>query len=117
MWRKAKGKHNYKVKMMTRYGEELNNESNNKRKWHNRNKEAKQEHIYELNGMTMEGKNEGKGSLWEMEFEMMSTPLGWWNDSNISVGSRHLRALKFSQDEIKRLRGQASLASHTKCAK
>ena len=64
----------------------------------------------------MEGKDEGKGSLWEMEFKMMSTPLGWWNGSKISVGSRHLRSLKFSQDKTKRLKGQASLASHTKCA-
>jgi len=51
--------------------------------------------------MTMEGKDEGKGSLWEMEFEMMSTPLGWWKYSKISVWSRHLRAFKFSQDKIK----------------
>jgi len=100
---------------MTRYGAKLNKESNNKRKWPNRNKEAKQEHIYKLKGMTMEGKDEGKGSLWETEFEMMSTPLGWWNDSKISVGSCHLRALNFSQDKTKRLRGKASLASHTKC--
>jgi len=49
--------------MMTRYGADLNNESNNKRKRLNRNEEAKQEHIYELNGMTLEGKYEGKGSL------------------------------------------------------
>ena len=83
--------------MMTIYGAELNNESNNKRKWANRNKEAKQEHIYELNGMIMEG----KWSLWEMDFEMMSMPLGWWNDSKISVGSLHLRAPKFSQDKTK----------------
>jgi len=101
---------------MTIYGAELNNESNNKRKWANRNKEAKQEHIYELNGMIMEGKDEGKGSLWEMKFKMMSTPLGWRNDSKISVVSRHLRAFKFSQGKTKRLRGQASLASHTKSA-
>jgi len=86
---------------MTRYGTKLNNESNNKRKWPNRNKEAKQEHIYELNGMTMEEKYEEKWSLWEMEFEMMSTSLGWWNDSKISVGSCHFRALKFSQDKTK----------------
>ena len=86
---------------MTRYGAKLNNESNNKRKWPNRNKEAKQEHIYELNGMKMEAKDEGKGSLWEMEFEMINTPLRWWNDSKISVRSRHLRALKFSQDKTK----------------
>jgi len=51
-----------------------------------------------------------------MEFEMMNTPLGWWNDSKISIGSRHLKAFKFSQNKTKRLRGQASLTSHTKCA-
>ena len=85
---------------MNRYGVEINNESNSKRKWLNRNKEAKQEHIYELDGVTM-GKDEGKWSLWKMEFKMMNTPLGWWNDSKISVGSRHLRALKCSQDKTK----------------
>ncbi len=64
----------------------------------------------------MEGKAEGKGSLWEMDFEMMNTPLGWWNDSKISVGSRHLRALKTHKIRL-RLRGQASLIIHTqKCA-
>jgi len=45
--------------MMTRYGADLNHDNNNKRKRLNRNKEEKQEHIYELNGMIMEG----KGSL------------------------------------------------------
>jgi len=49
----------------------------------------------------LEGKDEGKGSLWEMKFDMMNTPLAWWNDFKISVGSRHLRALKFSQDKTK----------------
>ena len=86
---------------MTRYGVDLNHESNNKRKRLNKNKEVKQEHIYELNGLTMEGKGEGKWSLWDMEFEMMNTPLGWLNNSKISVGSRHLRTLKFSQDKTK----------------
>jgi len=59
---KTKGKDNYKVMMMTIYGAELSKESNNKRKLPNRNKEAKQEHIYELkwndNGMEKMKENE-----------------------------------------------------------
>ena len=79
----------------------LSMESNDKNNDRMNKRKPKEEHIYELSGMTMEGKDEGKGSLWEMEFEMMNTPLGWWNYSKISVGSRHLRALKFSQDKTK----------------
>ena len=36
------------MKMITRYGAELSMENNYKRQWPNGNKEAKQEHIYEL---------------------------------------------------------------------
>ena len=50
----------------------LSMESNDKDNNRMNKRKPKEEHIYELNGMTMEG----KGSLWEMEFEMMSTPLG-----------------------------------------
>jgi len=38
---------------------------------------------------------------YEKEFEMMSTPIGGWIYSKISVGNRHLRTLKFSQDKTK----------------
>jgi len=44
------------------------------------------------------------------------TPLGWSNDSKISEGCRHLRALKTHKIKL-RLRGQASLIIHIqKCA-
>ena len=60
---KAKGKGNYKVKMMTIMVQNLSMERKNERKDRIETKEEKQEHIYEKNGMIMEGKDEGKGSL------------------------------------------------------
>jgi len=60
---KSKGKGNYKVKMMTIYGAELSMDNNYKDNDRMNKRKPKEEHIYELNGMTMEGKDEGKGSL------------------------------------------------------
>ena len=74
--------------MMPRYGAELSMDSNYKDNDRMNKRKPKEEHIHELNEIPTEGKDEGKGSLWEMGFEMMSRPLGWWNDSKISVGSR-----------------------------
>jgi len=36
---------------------------------------SKQEHIYEYNGMKMEGRDEGIRKLMRVEFEIGSTPL------------------------------------------
>ena len=60
---KSKGKGNYKVKMMTIYGAELSMDSNYKHNDRMNKRKLKEEHIYELNGMTMKGNDEGKGSL------------------------------------------------------
>ena len=49
--------------MMPRYGAELSMGSNYKDNDRMNKRKPKEEHIYELNGMTMEGKDEGKGSL------------------------------------------------------
>jgi len=60
---RQKEKDNYKVTMMPRYGAELSMGSNYKDNDRMNKRKPKEEHIYELNGMTMEGKDEGKGSL------------------------------------------------------
>jgi len=60
---RQKEKDNYNVKMMPRYGAELSMDSNYKDNGRMNKRKPKEEHIYELNGMTMEGKNEGKGNL------------------------------------------------------
>ena len=49
--------------MMTIYGAELSMDNNYKDNDRMNKRKPKEEHIYELNGMTMEGKDEGKGSL------------------------------------------------------
>jgi len=49
--------------IMTIYGAELNMDSNYKDNDQMNKRKPKEEHIYKLNGMKMEGKDEGKGCL------------------------------------------------------
>jgi len=49
--------------MMTIIGAKLTRKARTKCKNRIDKRNQKEEHIYELNGMTMEGKDEGKGSL------------------------------------------------------
>jgi len=56
-------KDNYNVKTMTIIGAKLTRKARTKCKNRIDKREPKEEHIYELNGMTMKGKYEGKGSL------------------------------------------------------
>jgi len=60
---RQKEKDNYKVTMMPRNGAKLSMDRNYKDNDQMNERKPKKEHIYELNGMTMEGKDEGKGSL------------------------------------------------------
>jgi len=53
---KAKVKYKYKVKMMIRYGAELTRKTRTKCKNRIGKRKPKEEHIYELNRLTMEGK-------------------------------------------------------------